>query len=119
MKTYSVILGALSLIGLVACGAKPNFSRIGEPHEKTPIEIVLDSEGLYGDLNMDGDVNDRDLVILSDYLVGNLRPNRRVGPFRAELRMADLDQNGAVNAVDLVILENYLTGNIETLPLSN
>ena len=68
----------------------------------------------YGDLNVDGAVDAVDMVILSNYLVGNITPG--TAPFTAPLAKADLDQSSAVNAVDLVLLQNYLVGNINCLP---
>jgi Dockerin type I domain len=68
----------------------------------------------YGDLNQDGAVNATDLVILSNYLAGNL--TQGPPPFTASMSYADLDRSGSVTAVDLVILQNYLVGNIACLP---
>jgi len=68
----------------------------------------------YGDLNQDGRVDATDLVILSNYLVGNMTPG--TAPFSAPLSKADLNRSGTVDAVDLVILQNYLVGNVTCLP---
>jgi hypothetical protein len=68
----------------------------------------------YGDLNLDGRVDSIDLVILSNYLVGNM--TYESAPFTATLAKADLDRSGAVDAVDLVVLQNFLVGNVTCLP---
>ncbi|HVT03018.1 MAG TPA: dockerin type I repeat-containing protein, partial [Thermoanaerobaculia bacterium] len=69
---------------------------------------------MYGDLNQDNLVNAMDLVIMANYLVGNVQQG--VTPFTAPLTMADLNQDTQVNAVDLVILANYMVGNVTCLP---
>lgn len=61
---------------------------------------------LRGDLNLDGILDARDLVILANYLVGNLQPGSP--PFLAPLSAADMNGDGLVNAVDLVLLQNRL-----------
>jgi hypothetical protein len=55
-----------------------------------------------------------DMVILSNYLVGNVASG--TPPFVAPLSAADLDGSGGVDAVDLVLLQNYLVGNFSCLP---
>jgi hypothetical protein len=74
---------------------------------------------LYGDLDSTGAVAAADLVVLSNYLVGNLSPG--VGSFNAPLRFANLngDLNGPdplIDALDLVLLSNHAVGNIDCLP---
>lgn len=59
-----------------------------------------------GDLNGDGVVDTLDLVILANYLAGNLQPGSP--PFTAPLTAADLNFDGSVNAVDLVLLNARL-----------
>ena len=68
----------------------------------------------YGDLNQDSRVDVTDLVILSNYLAGNLAQG--AAPFTAATSFADLDGSGGVNSVDAVILQNHLAGNISCLP---
>jgi len=68
----------------------------------------------YGDLNQDSRVDVTDLVILSNYLAGNL--SQGSAPFTAGTSFADLDGSGGVNSVDAVILQNHLAGNISCLP---
>ncbi len=55
-----------------------------------------------------------DMVILSNYLAGNMTPSSP--SFPAPLGKADLDLSGSVDAVDLVLLQNYLVGNFTCLP---
>ena len=78
------------------------------------ITVASGCDATYGDLNLDGRVDATDLVILSNYLVGNMVQG--AAPFTAALTKADLDRSGTVDAVDLVILQNYLAGNVACLP---
>lgn len=71
------------------------------------VSATTEGSGLQGDLNQDGRVNSLDLVILANYLVGNLQPG--TPPFTAPLLVADLNGDGLVNSVDLVILLSRLT----------
>jgi len=68
----------------------------------------------YGDLNTDGSVNAVDLVILANFMAGNLRQG--APPFTASAAFADLNRSGAVDAVDLVLMQNFMSGNITCLP---
>src|SRR4029453_1716967 len=70
------------------------------------LTIASGCDPTYGDLNLDGRVDSIDLVILSNYLVGNMTSG--AAPFTAALAKADLDRSGTVDAVDLVVLQNYL-----------
>lgn len=67
-----------------------------------------------GDVNLSGRVDSQDLVIVANYLVGNLTPGP--APFIAALTTADLNGSSTVNAVDIVILANHLVDNINCLP---
>jgi hypothetical protein len=81
---------------------------------RTPTPTGGGCDSTYGDLNRDGRVDALDMVILSNYLVGNVTPG--TPPFIAPLSAADLDGSGGVDAVDLVLLQNYLVGNFSCLP---
>ena len=60
-------------------------------------------------------VDATDLVILANYLVGNIVQGTT--PFLAPAPLADLNGDDLVNSIDLVILANYLAGNITSLPV--
>lgn len=65
---------------------------------------------LYGDLDGNATLEAVDLVLLANYLVGNIRE------FTVPLTMADLNRDTQVNAVDMVILANYMVDNFDCLP---
>jgi hypothetical protein len=97
-------------------GSNLLFSDTLSPGE-TALYQITDAGGCdatYGDLNQDGRVDVTDLVILSNYLVGNMSAGS--APFTAALTKADCDRSSTVDAVDLVILQNYLVGNVACLP---
>ncbi|MGK2859752.1 MAG: ELWxxDGT repeat protein [Thermoanaerobaculia bacterium] len=66
--------------------------------------------------SLDGNVvvNATDMVILANYLVGNIQHGS--APFSSPLEAGDLNADGRVNSVDLVILANLLVGNITVIP---
>jgi hypothetical protein len=66
----------------------------------------------YGDLDDDGDVDASDLLLLADYLAGN------INSFSVATTRADLDTSGTVNVKDLTILLNYIKGHITSLPFT-
>lgn len=61
-----------------------------------------------GDVNADGQVGLVDLVILHQYLAGNVEPGEL--PFLANLGKGDVNGNGLVDGVDLVDLAGWLAG---------
>lgn len=61
-----------------------------------------------GDLDADGQVGLVDLVILHQYLAGNVEPSEL--PFLAHLGTGDVNEDGQVNGVDLVALAGWLAG---------
>jgi hypothetical protein len=67
----------------------------------------------FGDLDETGDVTATDLVLLANYLVGNVTPG--VAPFTAPLASSDVNGDAKIDAVDIVIVANYLVGNIDCL----
>lgn len=71
--------------------------------------------GEFGDLNRDGRRDVTDLVILSNYLAGNL--TQGTAPFTASASFADLNGSGRVDSVDAVLLQNFLAGNVPCLPV--
>ena len=67
-----------------------------------------------GSLDGNSTIDAADLVLLANYLAGNVAPGQ--GSFTAPLTAADLNLDGHVDAVDYQILSQYLVGNITTLP---
>jgi hypothetical protein len=70
---------------------------------------------LAGDVTLDGKVTASDLVVMANYLVGNIHPGD--GVFNAPLGAAKLNSDANVNALDLVVLGNFMVDNIHCLPL--
>jgi hypothetical protein len=77
----------------------------GVTSNATPLTVFR-----YGDLNFDNTVDIVDLVVLANYLAGNLT---LLDPITA-----DLNLDGFIDLTDQDILGNYLAGNIRTLPAS-
>ena len=71
-------------------------------------------DSVIGSLDGNSTVDSSDLLILANYLAGNVAPG--VPPFTSPLAAADLNSDGLVNAVDYQILSQYLVGNITSLP---
>ena len=61
-----------------------------------------------GDVNSDGQVGLVDLVILHQYLAGNVAPGEL--PFLAHWGTGDVNEDGLVDGVDLVDLAGWLAG---------
>lgn len=62
----------------------------------------------YGDLNSDGNIDDKDVTMLNDYIKGNLELDD------TQLKLADVDKSGSINADDLTTLKYYLGYQINT-----
>ncbi len=62
-----------------------------------------------GDLNYDGVITLNDLMILANYITGNIDENSPL--FVSTTESADVDGNGNVNVEDEILLANILAGN--------
>lgn len=65
---------------------------------------------LLGDVNLDGEINAKDKLVLRSYIY-NIEPNEL-----KSLEAADVDQDGVVDCVDLEILVRFDMGEIKKLP---
>ncbi len=57
-----------------------------------------------GDLNLDGKVDNLDLVVLCQYLIKTFIISNEIVPY------ADLNRDGVFDVADLAILKQYLMG---------
>ena len=69
-------------------------------------------ETLYGDVNLDGEIDITDCVLLNKCLAGAVELNKT-----AE-RNADVDQNNEIDTSDTIYLLQFLIRVIDTLPVS-
>ena len=72
--------------------------------------IFRSTSGLYGDMNGDTVVNVNDLILMANFLAGNISVDQTA---------ADLNQDGKVTVNDLLTLANFLAGNTARLPVSS
>jgi len=67
---------------------------------------------LYGDINLDGTIDDADKEVLSNYLSNN------ISQFKDEQKLvADLNGDKVINSTDLQLLNRYLNGVITQFPV--
>jgi glucuronoarabinoxylan endo-1,4-beta-xylanase len=66
------------------------------------------SEGILGDVNLDGQIDALDLQLMKKYLLGSGTIDNT--------ELADLDASGDVNALDFSLLKQYLLGTITVFP---
>lgn len=87
MKKFRTMLLSLLLVACVLCGMLPTSAAVAT---------------MTGDVNGDGDVNNRDIALLQQYLAGwdvTITP-----------ATADVNGDGDVNNRDLALLQQYLAG---------
>ena len=60
---------------------------------------------LVGDINIDGRIGIADLLLIYDFILGDLTPNDM------QYFLADYDSNGLVNILDALILINVILNN--------
>ena len=61
--------------------------------------------GLCGDVDQDGDIDQADVDIVSEVIIGNVSP----GP--CSIESTDTNNDGEINIEDLLVIVNYLNGN--------
>ena len=74
------------------------------------LHVVWNKTLYYGDINYDGVVDEQDMNLLSDYILGKITLDEDM------LEAADIDGDGAVDVRDLAILVAYILGNIDEIP---
>lgn len=65
-----------------------------------------------GDINLDGYVDDADILLLKQFIVGILTPTDE------QYRRADTNGDGTLNALDITTMELYMYSVIDTFPAS-
>ena len=62
----------------------------------------IDDIELYGDLNLDNNLDVVDIILMVDYIVGNSNPSDQ------QFLIADMNQDGILNVLDVVLLVNLV-----------
>lgn len=89
------------------------YKTINEPLiDSLPYNIDT-SKYIYGDLNLDGAVNEEDKEIIDDIV------KKLVIPTDMQKLMGDLNLDGSVSTVDALILSRYLKNPLEKIPRIN
>ena len=72
------------------------FNYIGEPET----EFIPD---LYGDVNFDGSINISDIVIMVNFILGQI-------PTDEQFITGDMNYDGVINIVDIILVVNEVLG---------
>lgn len=65
----------------------------------------------YGDVNLDGCINEQDIELLNNHLTGiNLLTNEQI-------ERSDLNVNGRIDIGDVSVILSYVEGKINTFPI--
>ncbi len=79
----------------------------------SPTETDIASEGLYGDVNLDGNVNIMDVILLNKAIYGKATLSAHA------LKNADVDLNGRPDSSDTLHIMKYIVKLIPQLPVGN
>ena len=88
----------------IACTAENGDTRVYTLH------ISWIKTLYYGDINYDGIVDEQDMNLLSDYILGKVILDADM------LEAADINGDGAADVKDLSIIVAYILGNIDEIP---
>ncbi len=88
----------------IACTAENGDTRVYTLH------ISWTKTLYYGDINYDGTVDETDMNLLSDYILGKVVLDADM------LEAADINGDGAADVKDLSIIVAYILGNIDEIP---
>ena len=66
-------------------------------------KVINSDASSLGDINNDGVVDNLDLTLVADYIMGRLGKD-------IDLEKADANGDGVINAADLVVIANYIKG---------
>ncbi len=67
-------------------------------------EVDLTVAPKLGDVNQDGEIDNRDLIMIARYLVDLVTFNAE------QMILADFNEDGTINNTDLVLLSRFLVG---------
>ena len=104
-KVISFVMAVLSVMTMFIFAA--SASETGDI--EIPADTILDNNGnrvFYGDVLIDGEINGKDGVLLSQYLAGWTSANLE----DASLKAADVYHDKVVDGKDAVLLAQYLAG---------
>jgi len=75
---------------------------------------VLAEEIVYGDVNLDGEVNSFDFAVMRMYLLGKIKE------FDSDksIKAADVNGDGEFNSLDFALMKKYLLGKIKEFPVN-
>ena len=75
---------------------------------------VLAEEIVYGDVNLDGEINSFDFAVMRMYLVGKIKE------FESDksIKAADVNGDGEFNSLDFALMKKYLLGKIKEFPVN-
>lgn len=112
----STVLGNSELLQLFGTGFKALYpSAAGHQYIANQIADALnlsyEPTGLWGDANMDGVVNARDVMRLIQYLAGEKDAKD------LNLSVCDVNGDGSVNARDTMLIKQYIVGRFEKFPV--
>ena len=75
----------------------------GPAEQNVPFKVINSDASSLGDINNDGVVDNLDLTLVADYIMGRLGKD-------IDLEKADANGDGVINAADLVVIANYIKG---------
>jgi hypothetical protein len=67
--------------------------------------VIVDNNYPIGDVSQDGEIDNRDLIMIARYLVGLVEFNEK------QMEAADFNEDGIVNNTDLVLIARYIVAN--------
>lgn len=88
----------------------------GQKTQTPALRLTLEISGeavteLYGDMNGDGTLNQRDVMLLQQYVA------KLIGADQIRLELADLNGDGAVNQRDVMLLQMRIAKLIDSFPV--
>lgn len=102
----------LQVPGYGADGYDPNLNNNREYFGLGPVFVDRDTSKIVtetiqlGDINLDGVVNNADILMFADYLAGNVKLTDK------QLLAADVNQDGEINCSDLALITQCVSGEI-------
>jgi hypothetical protein len=84
------------------------FDAAGDSTVSAPVRLII-NDILFGDVNVDGVVDDNDALDVTRYTVG-LRPSQ------FDEKAADVDGDGEITVIDALLIAQYYNEIIDLLP---
>jgi hypothetical protein len=67
-----------------------------------PIQMIVNEDGILGDLNQDGQVNVQDIILCVNFIIGGVEPEGY------QLWAGDLNADGIINVLDVIAIINII-----------